>query len=646
MNFASPPTVSRFRRATGHVVLIGIVVFGATEEPAAQQVVPLTIENIQTRNRGVNDVNLSPDGKSVAIVASTDAGRGIFVASTAEGSAAPQLWTVGGSLSWFPDSRRIAFANGGDLWTVGMTATGAASTAPPAPVRLTNDRQDERAPVVSPDGKYVAFYSTRSGAQDIWVVPANGGASLQVTRNAMALDDPRFAPAWSPDSRSIAYISNSAEYWSDDLWSVDVETGATRQLSRDLMASTVPSWSPDGKSIALLCTSKRGYWYEDLADLCIVDVATGAERTVAMQIHGTDWLHSQHVAWSADGKTLIFPYLERGSIQLWSVPAAGGVATRMSHLTGSLRSFDVAAAADRIAIVQAGPTEGPDVYLVDGRGGVPRQISAFADKWDGLAAPEEISYRSFDGLYIQGFLYRPPGWQPTGRYPALVQVHGGGTNSYLQTLNLLEQYLASKGYVVLAINYRGGSGFGRAFQDLGVNDWASGQALDAASAGEFLKAQPWSNGKVGIYGYSYGGIQTMAAIARAPDVFDAAVPMAGIYDFGDAYTNADRLGRIFTKTGHGGAPAEQPAVYGRSNTLARMKNIRTPLLVMHGEADVRAPYRQYLSAVDTLKAYGKTFESHSFAGEPHGFRVPANRIELYKRLESFLDRYLRVSAMQ
>lgn len=77
-----------------------------------------------------------------------------------------------------------------------------------------------------------------------------------------------------------------------------------------------------------------------------------------------------------------------------------------------------------------------------------------------------------------------------------------------------------------------------------------------------------------------------------------------------------------------------------------MKNIRTPLLVMHGEADVRAPYRQYLSAVDTLKAYGKTFESHSFAGEPHGFRVPANRIELYKRLESFLDRYLRVSAMQ
>ena len=141
------------------------------------------------------------------------------------------------------------------------------------------------------------------------------------------------------------------------------------------------------------------------------------------------------------------------------------------------------------------------------------------------------------------------------RSPALVNVHGGGTNSYLRTQNLIEQYLASKGYVVLAINYRGGSGFGREFQDLGVNDWASGQAHDAAIAADFLRTLPYVNGKVGIYGYSYGGIMSMATIARYPDKYDAAVPMAGIYDFADALTNADRLGKIFTQTGHGGPPA-------------------------------------------------------------------------------------------
>ena len=133
----------------------------------------------------------------------------------------------------------------------------------------------------------------------------------------------------------------------------------------------------------------------------------------------------------------------------------------------------------------------------------------------------------------------------------------------------------------------------------------------------------------------------MAAIAREPSAFDAAVPMAGIYDFGDAYTNADRLGRIFIKTGHLGAPNERRDTYAVSNTLARLRQVTTPLLIMHGEADVRAPYRQYLLALDSLRAAGKTFEFKSYAGEPHGFRNPANRVDMYQRLEAFFMRYLK-----
>jgi dipeptidyl aminopeptidase/acylaminoacyl peptidase len=322
----------------------------------------------------------------------------------------------------------------------------------------------------------------------------------------------------------------------------------------------------------------------------------------------------------------------------------GGVATRVTSLGGAFRTIHGSAAGDRVVFVRATETTGPDLFLVDAEGGSPRQLTWFADRWAGVEAPEEIAFRSYDGLYVQGFLYRPRPMEPGRRYPALVQVHGGGINSYLQGRNLLEQYLASKGYVVLAINYRGGSGFGRSFQELSINDWANGQARDAAAAAGFLRAQPYSNGKVGIYGYSYGGIMSMAAVAREPLAFDAAVPMAGIYDFGDAYENADRLGRIFIKTGHGGAPAERSATYAVSNTLARLRDIKTPLLVMHGEADVRAPYRQYLLAIDTLRALGKTFESKSYPGEPHGFRDPANRIDMYRRLEAFLDRYLKGTA--
>lgn len=599
---------------------------------ASQPAIPLTIENIQTRNRGAFDAALSPDGKWVAVPADAEAGRGIYLVSAEVGGPAPRMIARGSGPAWFPDGRALVVSRENDLWAVTLDG---------GERRLTTGPEDERAPAVSPDGRWVAFYSGRSGFQDIWVVSAEGGSPRQLTKRAMADDDFRFEPVWSPDGSTIAYVSNASEYWSDDLWLVEVASGTSRQLSKNLMASTSPSWSADGARLALMSTSKRGYWYEDLADLSIVDVATGAERIVPMQIHASDWLHSQRVVWTDGDRTILFPYLQRGDFDLWAVPAAGGVATRVTNLGGSIRTIRGSAKGDRVAFVRSTETSGPDLFVVDSRGGSPRQLTQFADSWEGVAAPEEIAFRSYDGLYIQGFLYRPKGMEPSRQYPALVQVHGGGTNSFLKGRNLLEQYLASKGYLVLAINYRGGSGFGRPFQDLSINDWANGQARDAAAAAGFLRAEPFSNGKVGIYGYSYGGIMTMAAIAREPNVFDAAVPMAGIYDFGDAYTNADRLGRIFIKTGHGGAPEERSATYAVSNTLARLRNIRTPLLVMHGEADVRAPYRQYLLAIDSLRALGKTFESRSYPGEPHGFRNPANRIDLYRRLESFLDRYLK-----
>ena len=147
---------------------------------------------------------------------------------------------------------------------------------------------------------------------------------------------------------------------------------------------------------------------------------------------------------------------------------------------------------------------------------------------------------------------------------------------------------------------------------------------------------------MGIYGYSYGGITTMAAIARVPGVFDAAVPMAGIYDFADAHSNADRIGRIFIRTGHSGSPEERPDVYAVSNTLARIANIDTPLLIMHGELDVRAPYRQFELAVAELERHGKVFESRSYPGERHGLRSAA-RIDMYTRTEAFFDRMLKGS---
>jgi dipeptidyl aminopeptidase/acylaminoacyl peptidase len=195
--------------------------------------------------------------------------------------------------------------------------------------------------------------------------------------------------------------------------------------------------------------------------------------------------------------------------------------------------------------------------------------------------------------------------------------------------------------VVLAINYRGSSSYGRDFQDLSTLDWCNGQAQDAAEAASYLRTLPISNGKVGIYGYSYGGITTMAAAARFPDAFDAAVPMAGIYDFAAAHKPADRVGKLFYELGHGGSPEKNPKAYAHSRTLSHIANVKAPVLTLHGEADVRAPFDQYNALVAELKKHGKVFESHSYPGEPHGFRSLANRADLYVRAEAWMNKYLR-----
>ena len=625
------PKRIRFAIVLAAVAVAGLTRVGSQAQPDTKA---LTIENITGRQSGARQAAISPDGRWVAIAGDTAAGSGIYLSETASANAPPKFWLQGNAPVWLPDNKRVLISRDNDLWI--------ATVGSDSPVRVTSDKDNERAPAISPDGRTIAFYSSRSGHQDIWLVPVEGGQpSRQLTTAAMAEDDARFAPAWSPDGKQIAFISNKADYWHDDVWVVEVASGKARQLSKSLMAASTPVWAPDGHAVALLGTAKKGYWYEDLQDIWVVDAAKGTEHTVKTQVPATDWLHSLPLFWSGDGRSFYFVYHERGDLNLWTAPAAGGVATRITNERGALRSLDATAKSDAFVYVRSGPVMGPEAFYVTSWGGAPRQLTRFSEEWQGVREPQEIAYRSFDGLYIQGFLYLPPNMRDGARYPALVNVHGGGTNSYLRTQNLIEQYLASKGYVVMAINYRGGSGFGREFQDLGVNDWASGQAHDAAIAADFMRTLPYVNGKVGIYGYSYGGIMSMATIARYPDKYDAAVPMAGIYDFADALTNADRLGKIFTQTGHGGPPAQRAEVYARSNTLARIQNVKTPLLIMHGEADVRAPFRQYQLAVEILKKNNKVFESKSYPGEPHGFRNPANRVDMYQRLEAFFDKYLK-----
>jgi len=622
-----------------------------TASESGRETLDLTLENINASHDGPSGVALSPDGERLAVVASVAGKRGIYLRSASGADAALEWWREGSSPVWSPDGGSMAFIAGGDLW-VAPAASGAAaasagaSAAGDSAQRLTRELAGVRDAAFSPDGKSIAFYATPDSVQDIWVVPADGGAEpRRLVSKAAEHDDPRFEPAWSPDGRTIAYVSDRADYWSDDVWLVDVASGRSSQLTRKLMASSTPVWSPKGDRIALFGTAKNEYWYQDLSYIYLVNpAAAGSERPIRMQVFATDAIMRNRPFWSGDGRTIYFPYQQRGSDDLWAVPDTGGVATQVTTIGGSIRSLSASAGAGEFAFVRAGPTEGAEAYSVAAVGGAPERLTQLSPVWRGVRAPVELSYRSFDGSYMQGFLYLPPKAGEGERCPALVMVHGGGTNSYMQNVNITEQYLASRGFVVLAINYRGGSGFGRSFQDLAVGDWMGGQALDAGAASDFLRTLPYVNGKVGIYGGSYGGSTSLAAATRTPDKFDAVVAMRGAYAEDKSFDEIDRLGKIFTKTGHGALPSENPEAYRVSNTVERLDRLQAPLLLMHGEEDRRVPFTNFKVAVAELQRLGKSFESHSYPGEGHGFRKPENRIDMSRRLETFFQQHLGTCA--
>jgi dipeptidyl aminopeptidase/acylaminoacyl peptidase len=604
------------------------------QQPAARQdslELELTLENIFRGGRGgASNPTISPDGRWVTFTGRTARGNGLHRLAPI-GSGEPEFWAEAGGIEWAPDSQSVVFARGDRLWRLRLNER--------EPTAITPAVKGMRGPVFSRDGSTIAFSAIASGHQDIWLVPAAGGEPRQLTKQAMSVDDGRFDPAWSPDGRTIAFVSNKADYWADDLWLVDVATGTSHQLTRDLtnIGATV-QWSPKGDRITLFGTAKKDYWYLDLADIFLVEPKTGGSTKVKMEQYVTAYGHRAY--WSADGQRIYFVYQQRGAHDIWSVPARGGTATRVSNLQGVLSGFDATAARDAFVFTRTTETEGSDIYYLPAVGGPERRLTHLATRWSTLYEPQEIAFRSFDGLYMQGFLYLPPQADAGRRCPALVQVHGGGSNSYMRGQNLVEQYLASKGFVVLAINYRGGSGFGREFQDLAVNDWLNGQARDPGAAAALLRTLPYVNGKVGIYGGSYGGMQSMAAITRTPDSFDAAVPMRGIYSQTLTFDHMDRLGKIFSKTSLGGQPNESPDIYSKANTLERFSAIRTPLLIMHGELDGRAPFKNHQLAVAELTRLGKSFEEKTYAGEGHGFRNPANQIDMYQRLEAFFVKHL------
>lgn len=333
------------------------------------------------------------------------------------------------------------------------------------------------------------------------------------------------------------------------------------------------------------------------------------------------------------------------------MPAEGGKAEKLTSMAGTNIQPLWSPDGDSIAFLHSGPYTVLDLWITPiASPEQPRQLTAGMPpsiSKEALTPPEFLYYKSVDGLQIPAFLFKPKGFSEKKRYPAIIWIHGDGIlqnrygwhpSKHYGVYYGFHQYLLHKGYVVLAVDYRGSIGYGREFMHGHYMNLGGRDCDDVIKGAEYLKSLGFVDpDRIGIWGLSYGGFHTLQAIIRKPDMFRAAVDVAGVTDWADWARDPDG----WWIRGRMGLPEENPELYHRTAPINFVENIKTPLLVLHGTADFNVPFYESVRLVDALVKHKKNFELTVYPGEDHYFIWNRTWEDALSRVERFFDKYLK-----
>ena len=585
------------------------------------------------------------------------------------------------SLTVAPDRMTLVFIQDrdtSDLWklTLGDGASPSVDLTPGGdPQRLTTGRDpmpfwEDTTPAVSPDGSTLAYAD--QGAT--WLVPLEGGPPKRLLEagSPVWLDDDtlivsverddtsRLATVgvrdpWprrlvrehgshdphgeevgavvSPDRSSVAYtFQPRADLNRSEIRVVALESGEARALSGEpSVHDRAPEWSPDGKRIAY--SSESSGWYE----LHLVDSDGAGARQLT-----NDEADFFEYRWRPDGSSLVAARGRHGRYDLVVVDAASGEVTKLAP--GGGWGSPQWTADGRIVATYEDQATAPELRLL-APGSPPETLLAPRPLAVGRAphvVPEEVSYRSFDGVEVHAYLFRPPGATAERPAPAVVYPHGGPISAYGDEWDGHAQYFVDKGYVWIAPNYRGSTGYGRDFERLlhghiGVDD-----TRDCLAAADHLRTLDWVDGeRLAIFGASWGSFIALLAVTDDPEHrFRCAVCKYGDCDLFTSWSQGDRGGVLEALENLAGGPAESRAVYEAGSAVRRLDQVQVPILVAHGEKDERVHPKQSEELVAELERLGKTYEYVTYPTEAHGLLRSGPQIDFYRRLERFLDWHL------
>jgi dipeptidyl aminopeptidase/acylaminoacyl peptidase len=261
-----------------------------------------------------------------------------------------------------------------------------------------------------------------------------------------------------------------------------------------------------------------------------------------------------------------------------------------------------------------------------------------------MAPSQIVHYKSFDGKIISALLWMPFNLKRDGSNPAVVIPHGGPTGQRVDYWSPEVQALVSRGYICIAPNPRGSTGYGLDFQKANFQDLGGGDLKDEVAAVEFVKATGYVDPKkIGITGGSYGGFMTLMAIGKTPDIWAAAVELFGIINWSTMLKSSDPSLNEYLK-GLLGDPEANRKIYEEDSPITYIRNVKAPLLVLQGDNDPRVPKEEAEQVVDILEKAGRTVDVHYYPNEGHGFVKRENQIDATRRTVDWFDRYLKREA--
>ena len=579
----------------------------------------------------------SPDGQWIAFLSDRDGEKGQLHLIPTGGGEARRLTTglksVGG-IAWSPDSQRLSFT---------------ARVRPADQPSILNGSE----PPVFREIRRIKHRADGTGLLDgrthLFVIARDGGDPVQLTDGDW--DDSK--ADWSPDGRLLAFSSNRGPTrdWDDasDIYVVPAAGGEARNLTGGGHSLGSPSWSPDGQTVACLGRTVDAPAGANVR-LWTVPAAGGAPRCLTADLDitiGSDVLsdtRAGHLSlppiWTPDGQHLRFLVSERGNVTLNEIGADGG---QLRQIVGGDRVLlDVDGAGEQIVFAAATPTNSGDLYAVAADGSSERRLTAVNDDLFAgidLAQPEHLEITGADGQTVEGWFL--PG-RGEGKRPLVLEIHGGPHSLYGNAFFHEFQLLAAQGYHVRYTNPRGSKGYGERFCSEIAGGWGDLDYRDLMAAVDLIVQRPDVDAtRLGVAGGSYGGYMTNWIIGHT-DRFKAAVTMRCLSNFLSFYGTSD-IGPWFGERELQGSPRDQLARYWDRSPLAYVEQVNTPVLILHGEQDLRCPIEQAEQWFVSLRRLGKTAEFVRFPDESHDMSRsgrPDRRQVRLQRIVGWFKQYL------